>query len=130
MVNINSIHCDEIFDSMKQNLEKTSAPLSFISLMEYEQYLKSLNCDELKEHNHHRVKAPGENFEKKKIYDRVCRTKGCELSADDKLAIGFAIKYITKVVDELDHKGFVRVANILDETLQKFATKINCEDCE
>ena len=77
-----------------------------------------------------RAKINGvEDFKKMEVYKKILAEKGCGSFADDKIALNFAIQYITKLADELDKKGFVEIANILDKELQKFATLI-CEDCK
>lgn len=126
MVNINLRHHDDVFFDMEAELKK----FAFISLMDYEQVLRNMNCDQLKEHQPMRARVPGaEDFEKMKVYKKVLAEKGCGPAADDKIALNFAIQYITKLADELDKNGFVEIANVLDEELQKFATLI-CEDCK
>jgi len=126
MVNINSKYNDDILFDMEHELKK----LAYISLTDYEEVLKNMDCNQLKNHQPDRARVPGaENFEKAKIYKKILAKKGCGLSADDKIAVNFAIQYITKIADELDKNGFVDVANMLDEELQKFAALI-CENCK
>lgn len=127
MTNINSTHHDEIFHDMEKELNKM-AKRTFISESEYKQYLGGLSCDELKKHNPRGVRVPGEAG---MIYNMMKRQK-CGNQADDKqAAVDFAIQYITKVADELDKNGFIDVANVLDEALQKFAAlQTDCEDCK
>jgi uncharacterized short protein YbdD (DUF466 family) len=128
MINFGLRHSDEIFHDMESELKKFAA--TFISLMDYEKYLRNMDCEQLKAHQSDQARVPAENFEKKKVYEKICKEKGCVSSADDSLAIAFAIQYITKIADELDKNGFIEVANILDEMLQKFATLHDCKDCE
>ena len=101
----------------------------YISLNEYKQSIEKLDCKELKEHNPSNVIVIGvEDFEKNMVYKNMLKKK-CNASANDKVAIQFAIKHISKIADELDDNGFVELANILDETLQKFAN-MNCKNCK
>lgn len=125
MVNINSTHPDEIFHNMEQSLDKTAK--TFMSEQEYRSYLSGMSCEQLKQYNPRGDRVPGE---KQMIYNMVKRQK-CSQGAEDKVAVDFAIKYIAKIADELDKNGFIEVANVLDETLQKFAAlKTDCEDCK
>lgn len=124
MVDINFARGDDFFHDMENELKK----IAYISLMDYEQTLQKMNCDQLKDHNPERARVPAENFEKIKVYKKVLAEKKCSPAAN-KTAVDFAIQYIAKVADELDKNGFIEVANVLDGTLQKFAM-LDCEDCK
>lgn len=103
--------------------------MTYVSLDEYKRTIETWSCEDLKKHDPNKARVPGaENFQKKKIYEFVLKKK-CESSANDKVAIQFAIKHLSKIADELDENGFVELANILDETLQKFA-ELSCENCK
>jgi hypothetical protein len=39
------------------------------------------------------------------------------------VAVGFAMQHLTKVADALDNRGFKTIAKIIDEALEKLATK-------
>jgi len=129
MVNTYSKNYDGLLYDMEKSLEKT-AKITYISLDEYKNFLDTLDCETLKNHDPSAARVPVEDFQKKKIYDYVVKSK-CGSQADDKTAgIEFAIQCIAKIADDLDQKGFVEVANILDKTLQKFATLTDCKDCK
>lgn len=130
MVNINFRHHDDVFCDMEKELKKFANIMPFSSLEEYEQALRGMSCDQLKNSPPENTRVPGaEVFEKVKVYKKVLAEKGCVQSANDKVAVNFAIQYITKIADELDKHGFVEIANVLDQELKKFAMLI-CEDCK
>lgn len=117
---------DDFFYDVKNRLEKNA--LTYMSLSDYKQSLEHMNCKELKQHNYKNARVPAEEFEKKRVYEQVLKEKNCNADADDN-AIAFTIHYITKIADELDKNGFVEMANMLDEVLQKFAV-LTCKDCK
>lgn len=124
MVNINSTHYDEILYDMEQSLEKTAK--TFISEDEYRNFLSGLSCEELKQYNPGADKVPGE---KDMIFNFIKRQK-CGQGAEDEV-LAFAINYISKIADELDNNGFIEVADILDEIVQKFASlQTDCKNCK
>lgn len=124
MVNINSVHYDEMLHDMEQSLRKTARV--FISEDDYRAFLSGMTCEQLKQHDVRADRVPGE---KEMIYNLIKRQK-CGQGADD-TAVAFAINYISKIADELDKNGFIDVADVLDEMLQKFASlQTDCKDCK
>lgn len=133
MTNIGSRHYDEIFADMQEELEKFAGfpKYRFGNKQEFVDYIAGLSCDQIKQYQAVRVRAGFSDIDPEAVFNTHHNVRKCRgMAANDEAVVAFAINYITKIADELDKNGFIEAANILDETLQKFAALHDCEDCE